>query len=75
MYTDTSRPNHLAMEVIDNSIDEALAGYARVVSVTVFKDGSVEVMPTMAGVCRSIFTLNTTCQASELILTKPACRR
>ncbi|HKJ18914.1 MAG TPA: DNA topoisomerase IV subunit B [Xanthomonadales bacterium] len=43
MYTDTSRPNHLAMEVIDNSIDEALAGYARLVSVTVFKDGSVEV--------------------------------
>ena len=43
MYTDTSRPNHLAMEVIDNSIDEALAGYARIVAVTVFKDGSVEV--------------------------------
>jgi topoisomerase-4 subunit B len=43
MYTDTSRPNHLAMEVIDNSVDEALAGHARLVSVTVFKDGSVEV--------------------------------
>ncbi len=43
MYTDTSRPNHLAMEVIDNSVDEALAGYARQISVTVFEDGSVEV--------------------------------
>jgi len=43
MYTDTSRPNHLAMEVIDNSIDEALVGYARQIAVTVFEDGSVEV--------------------------------
>jgi topoisomerase-4 subunit B len=43
MYTDTSRPNHLAMEVIDNSVDEALAGHARQVQVTVFEDGSVEV--------------------------------
>ncbi len=43
MYTDTSRPNHLAREVIDNSVDEALAGYARSIAVTVFADGSVEV--------------------------------
>jgi topoisomerase-4 subunit B len=43
MYTDTTRPNHLAMEVIDNSVDEALAGHARTVAVTVFDDGSVEV--------------------------------
>jgi len=43
MYTDTTRPNHLAMEVIDNSVDEALAGHARVIAVTVFEDGSVEV--------------------------------
>jgi len=43
MYTDTSRPNHLAMEVIDNSVDEALSGYARQISVTVYADGSVEV--------------------------------
>jgi len=43
MYTDTTRPNHLAMEVIDNSVDEALAGHARVIAVTVFDDGSVEV--------------------------------
>ena len=43
MYTDTTRPNHLAHEVIDNSVDEALAGYAREISVTLFKDNSVEV--------------------------------
>jgi topoisomerase-4 subunit B len=43
MYTDTSRPNHLATEVIDNSVDEALAGHARNVDVTVYDDGSVEV--------------------------------
>jgi topoisomerase-4 subunit B len=43
MYTDTSRPNHLAMEVIDNSVDEALAGYASRITVTAFQDGSVEV--------------------------------
>ena len=43
MYTDTTRPNHLAQEVIDNSVDEALAGHAKNVEVTVYKDGSVEV--------------------------------
>src|SRR5690606_11682764 len=43
MYTDTSRPNHLVQEVVDNSVDEALAGHARTVEVTLFKDGSCEV--------------------------------
>jgi topoisomerase-4 subunit B len=43
MYTDTTRPNHLAQEVIDNSIDEALAGFCDEVSVTLFKDGSLSV--------------------------------
>ncbi len=43
MYTDTSRPNHLAQEVIDNSVDEALAGHAKLVDVVVHSDGSVEV--------------------------------
>ena len=33
MYTDTSRPNHLGQEVIDNSVDEALAGYASQIDV------------------------------------------
>src|SRR6478752_4272783 len=43
MYTDTARPNHLAQEVIDNSVDEALAGHAKTVEVTVHTDGSVTV--------------------------------
>ncbi|MBD8524770.1 DNA topoisomerase IV subunit B [Pseudomarimonas arenosa] len=43
MYTETSRPNHLAQEVIDNSVDEALAGHAKTVEVTIFADGSAEV--------------------------------
>lgn len=43
MYTQTDRPNHLAMEVIDNSVDEAIAGYARNMEVVVYKDGSLSV--------------------------------
>ena len=43
MYTDTTRPNHLAQEVIDNSVDEAIAGHASRIDVTLFKDGSLEV--------------------------------
>ena len=43
MYTDTSRPNHLAQEVIDNSVDEALAKHADKVEVTLHKDGSLSV--------------------------------
>jgi len=43
MYTDTTRPNHLAQEVVDNSVDEALAGHARTIEVIVHTDGSVEV--------------------------------
>ena len=43
MYTETSRPNHLALEVIDNSIDEALGGFASKISVCLYKDGSLSV--------------------------------
>ncbi len=43
MYTDTSRPNHLAQEVIDNSVDEAMAGHADRIEVSLFRDGSLEV--------------------------------
>ena len=43
MYTDTSRPNHLAQEVVDNSVDEAIAGHASHIQVVAHKDGSVSV--------------------------------
>lgn len=43
MYTDTMRPNHLAQEVIDNSVDEVLAGFANRIIVTLHEDGSIEV--------------------------------
>ncbi|KZZ44306.1 MAG: DNA topoisomerase IV subunit B [Saccharospirillaceae bacterium] len=44
MYTDTTRPNHLAQEVIDNSVDEALAGHASTIEVTLHGDGSMTVL-------------------------------
>lgn len=44
MYTDTTSPNHIAHEVIDNSVDEALGGYAKRIDVILHKDGSLEVI-------------------------------
>jgi topoisomerase-4 subunit B len=43
MYTDTTNPNHLAREAIDNSVDEAMEGHATSLQVTLYKDGSLEV--------------------------------
>ena len=43
MYTDTTRPNHLAQEVIDNAVDEAIAGFAKRIGVIYHEDGSLEV--------------------------------
>lgn len=43
MYTETTRPNHLAQEVIDNSIDEAMAGFAKRIDVELYNDGSLSV--------------------------------
>ncbi|HEV2720325.1 MAG TPA: DNA topoisomerase IV subunit B [Thermoanaerobaculia bacterium] len=43
MYTNTERPNHLAQEVIDNSADEAIAGFAKEIVVTLHDDGSLTV--------------------------------
>ncbi|MDE3272237.1 ATP-binding protein, partial [Pseudoalteromonas sp. G4] len=44
MYTDTTRPNHLGQEVIDNSVDEALAGHASKIDVILHEDNSLEVI-------------------------------
>ena len=44
MYTDTTRPNHLAQEVIDNSVDEALAGFCSQIDVTLHSDGALSVV-------------------------------
>ncbi|MDF1760076.1 MAG: DNA topoisomerase IV subunit B [Coxiellaceae bacterium] len=44
MYTDTTRPNHLAREAIDNSVDEAVAGHCKQIDITLYKDGSMEVV-------------------------------
>ena len=43
MYTDTTRPNHLVQEVVDNSVDEAISGYAKNIEVTLHKDQSITV--------------------------------
>ncbi|MBT8441692.1 MAG: DNA topoisomerase IV subunit B [Gammaproteobacteria bacterium] len=43
MYTDTSRPNHLAHEVVDNSVDEAISGHSKRIDVKLYRDGSLEV--------------------------------
>ena len=43
MYTDVARPNHLVQEVVDNSVDEAIAGHASEIIVRLHGDGSVEV--------------------------------
>ena len=44
MYTDTAKPNHLAQEVVDNSVDEALGGYASEIQVILYEDQSIEVV-------------------------------
>ena len=43
MYTDTSTPNHLVQEVLDNSVDEALVGHCSTIKINLFKDGSIEI--------------------------------
>ncbi|MBH81047.1 MAG: DNA topoisomerase IV subunit B [Gammaproteobacteria bacterium] len=69
MYTDTARPNHLVQEVVDNSVDEALAGHAREIEVTLFKDGSIEVIDDGRGMPVDIHPKHKV-SGVELILTR-----
>lgn len=69
MYTDTSRPNHLVHEVVDNSVDEALAGHCSRIYVTVYKDGSVEVADDGRGMPVDVHAKEKT-SGVELILTR-----
>ncbi|MCB1762078.1 MAG: DNA topoisomerase IV subunit B [Gammaproteobacteria bacterium] len=69
MYTDTSRPNHLAQEVIDNSVDEAIAGHATLLEVVLFKDGSLQVADDGRGMPVDIHP-NQGMPGVEVILTK-----
>src|SRR5690606_36958480 len=69
MYTDTTRPNHLAQEVIDNSVDEALAGHARQVEVTLNQDGSLSVTDDGGGMPVDVHS-EEGIPGVELILTK-----
>ncbi len=69
MYTDTQRPNHLAQEVIDNSVDEALAGYANKIDVVLYKDGSLSVTDNGRGMPVDVHPQHKM-TGVELILTK-----
>lgn len=69
MYTDTARPNHLAQEVIDNSVDEALAGFATKIDVILHKDQSLEVIDNGRGMPVDIHPTEKI-SGVELILTK-----
>ena len=69
MYTDTTRPNHLAQEVIDNSVDEALAGFATKVEVILHADQSLEVIDNGRGMPVDIHPTEGV-SGVEVILTK-----
>ncbi len=69
MYTDTTRPNHLIQEVIDNSVDEALAGHAQLVEVVLHADGYIEVSDDGRGMPVDIHP-EEKISGVELILTK-----
>ncbi|MGC6341774.1 DNA topoisomerase IV subunit B [Bisgaard Taxon 45] len=69
MYTDTTRPNHLGQEVIDNSVDEALAGHANKIEVILHKDQSLEVIDNGRGMPVDIHPVEKL-SGVEVILTK-----
>ncbi len=69
MYTDTTRPNHLAHEAIDNSVDEAIAGHANQIEVILHRDSSLEVIDNGRGMPVDIHPLHKI-SGVELILTR-----
>ena len=69
MYTDTENPNHLAQEVVDNSVDEAVSGYATQINVTLHTDNSMSVEDNGRGIPIDIHPIEGT-PAVEVILTK-----
>lgn len=69
MYTDTSHPNHMAHEAIDNSVDEAIAGHAKHIEVTLHKDGSLSVLDDGRGMPTDIHPEHKL-SGVELILTR-----
>ena len=69
MYTDTTRPNHLGQEVIDNSVDEAISGYASKIDVILHEDQSLEVIDNGRGMPVDIHPVEKI-SGVELILTK-----
>ena len=69
MYTDTSQPNHLAHEVIDNSVDEAIAGFAKNVEIILYKDDSLKVIDDGRGMPIDVH-LKYKLTGIELILTR-----
>jgi topoisomerase IV subunit B len=69
MYTHTQRPNHLAHEVIDNSVDEAIAGHCKQIDVVLHKDGSLEVADDGRGMPVDIHPREKV-SGAELILTR-----
>ncbi|WP_373766178.1 DNA topoisomerase IV subunit B [Glaesserella sp.] len=69
MYTDTTRPNHLGQEVIDNSVDEALSGFANQIDVILHRDNSLEVIDNGRGMPVDIHSTEKI-SGVELILTK-----
>ncbi|MBW2356630.1 MAG: DNA topoisomerase IV subunit B, partial [Deltaproteobacteria bacterium] len=69
MYTDTSRPNHLGQEVVDNSVDEAIAGFAKQIEVILHEDQSLEVRDDGRGMPVDIHPEEGLCGV-ELIMTR-----
>ena len=69
MYTNTENPNHLAQEIIDNSIDEVLAGFACSVEISLYKDGSIEIIDNGRGMPVDVHPEHNM-SGVELIMTK-----